>query len=111
MEQSNHTRMNEILQSMDGISRANAPAFLATRVRARLQQTEQPVLSIWDRTANWLARPGVFATALVLILAVNAGFLWIKLPAEPTTYNAATTNAEEESDAFAVSDSNSPLLP
>lgn len=111
MEKSNQSRMNEILQSLDGISRAEAPAFLATRVRARLQDVDPKSLSIWDRTGNWLTRPGVFASLLVVILAVNAGLVWSKLPAEPSNYTVGTNAAEEETDAFAVSDSNSPLLP
>lgn len=111
MKQPDHTRTKQILHSLDELKQADAPAFLATRLRARLHEQATPSVSIWDRAGNWLARPGVFATVLVLILAVNAGFLWKELPTEPSATNAIPIHADEETDAFAVSDSNSPLLP
>lgn len=105
-------RIEQILQSIDGLPRADAPTYLATRLRARLLNPEATRLSGWEHWAAWLSRPGVLASVLVLVTALNAGLLWWKLPAEPTAYTTTTPSLpEEESDAYAISDSNSPLEP
>ena len=111
MDEQQQPRINRILQSLDDLAKPDAPPFLATRVRAQLQRLSDSNDSVWERIGNWLARPGVFAAVLVIILAVNAGLLWQAIPNQPNTYQTATSTAEEDTDAFAVSDSNSPLLP
>jgi hypothetical protein len=63
MEQHNDTPSpEEILQSIEGIQRAEAPAFFYTRLMGRMQE---PVTA----GAVWLKRP-VFAFATLLLLLV-----------------------------------------
>jgi Na+/proline symporter len=60
-------KVNEALESLDGMQRASANPFLFTRVWQRVSADNNP----WERVASFLARP-VFAVAvLVFFLSVN----------------------------------------
>lgn len=61
--------MDEILESLDGVTRAEAPGFFYTRLKARMLAEEKPVS---QKQQNWLLRPAfaLGVTALLIILNV-----------------------------------------
>lgn len=70
MEQKDHIDklVNETLDSLDGLSRAKANAFLFTRVQARLKQSR----SGWEQLTAYVSRPAFALAMLVMVLFTNA---------------------------------------
>lgn len=85
-------KVQQALESLDGVKRAEANPFLYTRVMARLQQQK----SQWEKIARFIARP-VFALAIVILALLING--WVAYQAErkemAKTNHAVETTAEE----------------
>lgn len=62
---------DQVLESLDGMQRAQANPFLFTRVMARLEAETNG----WERVAGWLSKPAFAFSAVVLFMAVNASVL------------------------------------
>ena len=71
--------IGEILNSFDGIKRAEAPAFLYTKIRARL--TRQRSSGI-ENTTNLISNPVVVFSLLLLILLIDSAVLQFRLKDE-----------------------------
>ena len=67
------------LNSFDGASRAEAPAFFYTRLIARMESAN---VSIWTRWAGILARPAVSLGILFIFLLMNGYLILNNLPKE-----------------------------
>src|SRR3954462_13556809 len=83
-------RMEEILQSLDGMSKAAPQPWFYTRVKARLQGEEK---TGWTAIGSFLARPAVAISGLCLILIINA----VLLLEEDGGSAVATNTAQQES--------------
>ncbi|MBC6490720.1 hypothetical protein ACFSQD_16855 [Flavihumibacter stibioxidans] len=70
MKQTDHMSnpADEIINSLDGITRASAGPHLYTRIRARLEEDR----SVWAGIAAFLSRPAVAFSLVLLLLAANA---------------------------------------
>lgn len=79
--------VQDALNSLEGIQRAEANPFLNTRIMAKIQAKKRPATN-WDIAAKWIARP-VFA-ALIIIALLLANFAVI------STTNAKKLQAKEE---------------
>ena len=66
-------KVQETLESLDGISRAEPRPFFYTRLTARLQQD---VPSVWESIGAFISRPAVAIATLCIILALNAFILF-----------------------------------
>lgn len=64
-------KIDEILSSLDHCSRAEAPDFFYTRLKARMEKSAQAPAS---RT-NWVLRPAYAITAAIAVLVLNAFIL------------------------------------
>ena len=69
-EENNGKRVDEILESLDGLSRASANPHLYTRILGRLQE-DRPA---WAGIASFLSRPMVAFSLVFMLVAANA---WI----------------------------------
>jgi hypothetical protein len=69
MENKGNNRIEEILGSLDGLSRASAPNFFYTRLRARMEKKEN------SPQRSWVLRPAYSFAALILILLINAAVI------------------------------------
>lgn len=98
MKRSEHN-IDEILGSLDGITRAEARPFMHTRVLARLQ--EDDVKSGWGRTVAFIARPVVAFTCLAAIIATNVFFV---INTEKSDSESVTNNAPSVSEEFLQND-------
>ncbi len=65
-------RMEETLNSLDGIQRAEPQPFFYTRLIGRLQRNEK---TVWVTMGSFLARPVVAVAGLCFILVLNAFIL------------------------------------
>lgn len=81
-------KINNILDSLDGIKQAGARPFMYTRVMARMQQDD--VKSVWGRIVAFIARPVVACACLTTIIATNIYFV---INAEKETEMASGSSA------------------
>lgn len=61
------SKAEKILNSLDGITRAQARPYMYTRVMARLQEEN----SFWGRTTGFLTRPVIAFACLSAVILVN----------------------------------------
>lgn len=71
-EENSGKRVDEILESLNGITRASANPHLYTRILGRLQEDR----SAWAGIASFLSRPMVAFSLVLMLVAANA---WIIL--------------------------------
>ena len=60
--------IEEALNSVDNIKRAEVKPFLLTRINARMSKGAE---SIWEKTGWFITRPAVAFTGLCMILLIN----------------------------------------
>jgi len=66
-------KVQETLESLDGIHRAEPKPFFYTRLTARLQKD---VPSVWESIGALISKPAVAIATLCIILALNAFILF-----------------------------------
>ena len=66
--------VQQALDSLHGLQRAEANPFLHTRVMARLNARKRPVTG-WDIAARWIARPAFAVAIVVTVLLANFAVL------------------------------------
>ena len=66
-EESIHRKIDEAMQSLDGINRATPRPFLFTRLEARMQNEK----NIWIRVSSFVARPVVAFVCVCFVLIIN----------------------------------------
>ena len=71
--QSHIEKVNEILESLDGIKRAEPRPYFYTRLTARLQQKEK---TLWETIGYYLSKPVLVAICLSFVLVFNAFILF-----------------------------------
>lgn len=62
-------KVEEVLESLDGIGRAEVPAFFYTRLMSRFN----PEKTLWERIAGLISKPAVFAGLLAFVILLNSG--------------------------------------
>jgi hypothetical protein len=63
-----HKKIDEVMNSMDGINKASPRPFLFTRLEARMQAEK----NIWVKLASFVVRPVVAFTCICFVLIINA---------------------------------------
>ncbi len=84
--------VEETLESLNGIQRAEPTPFFFTRLQARMAREEK---NIWERVASLLSKPAVAFASLLLILSFNAFFL----------FNTGSTTSPGTNSSFSQSSS------
>jgi hypothetical protein len=74
-------RIDETLNSLDGIQRAEPQPFFYTRLIGRLQGEQK---NVWEKMGSFLSRPVVVIAGLVIILVMNAFILLQQAPGSPS---------------------------
>ena len=65
--------IEQTLQCLDGVKRAEANPFLFTRIQARMNKRS----SRWEeRTFSFISKPAIAVAIVVLVMAVNGWALW-----------------------------------
>lgn len=62
-------KVDQSLESLEGISRATPAPYLLTRINARLLKETQP--NFWSRAGAFLSRPVTAVCGLTLFLIIN----------------------------------------
>jgi hypothetical protein len=71
MNKEQNKKVEDILGSLDGVSKAVAPDFFYTRLKARMEKGFEPVGS-----KSWALRPVYAMAALVVVVLVNAAVIF-----------------------------------
>lgn len=66
-------KVDEIMQSMDGIKRAAPRPFLFTRLEARMQNER----NVWNKLTSFVARPIVAFACICFVLIINAMVIFL----------------------------------
>jgi hypothetical protein len=96
-------RVDEALESLNAIKRAEPTPFFYTRLRARMEKEQK---NAWERLAALLAKPAVATMSLVLILAINAFFL-VRSNESPNTTSSGPLQGNSISEDYFTIASNS----
>jgi hypothetical protein len=70
MNTENNNKIEDILNSLDGVQRATAPDFFYTRLKARMENNILP-----PTARPWILRPIYALGALAVVLLVNAAVI------------------------------------
>jgi hypothetical protein len=68
IDSNNDSRIDAVLNSLDGIQRAKAPGFMYTRLKGRMEQE----FDQGGPLGRWLTRPVLALTIAAVILIINA---------------------------------------
>jgi len=85
-------KINDALESLDGIHRAEPAPWFFARVKARLEREKH---NIWETTGSYMARPAIAVAGLLFILCINAFILFQKDTTESAP-SYTVQNTEEE---------------
>jgi hypothetical protein len=96
-------KVNETLDSLEGIQRVEPGSFFFTRVMARLEREER---NIWELTGSFISRPAVAIAGLFLILCINAFILFERSPATIDQSSLAIQAVPVEEYALTADNSN-----
>lgn len=84
-------RVEETLNSLDGIQRAEPQPWFFSRVKGRLIQEEK---TAWGMVSSFLARPVIAIAGLCLILILNGFFLFNQEKESPSVANDLPLDSE-----------------
>ena len=59
--------IEQTLQCLDGVKRAEANPFLFTRIKARMAKKE----NAWERTFSFISKPAIAMAIVLLVMVVN----------------------------------------
>lgn len=85
-------KINEILNSLNGIQRAEARPYMYTRVMARMEEER----SIWSHISSFIAKPVIAFSCLAAVIGTNLYFVLNKDNEEDTTVAASSTEVQED---------------
>lgn len=104
MKQRNDTekRVEETLNSLDGIQRAEPQPWLFSRVKARLMQEEK---TGWGMVGSFLARPAIAIAGLCFILLMNGFLLFNQDKESPSTIFTSQSEQPLDSESLVASSS------
>jgi len=70
--------IEQTLETLNGVKRAEANPYLFTRIKARMNRKS----GVWDRTFSFVSKPLVALAVLALVMAMNG---WSYFGSAPTT--------------------------
>ena len=93
-KQNMEKKVEEALNSLDGMERATPGPFFFTRVQARLQREDG---SAWDQTLSFITRPAVALAGLCLVVLLNAAAFYL----QPGAGNTIAVNGNPGEPSYA----------
>jgi len=72
----NNKRVEEIMNSLDGLQPAKTSPYLYTKIISRLNQQDSP----WKTIASFLSRPAIAIGLSILLLLMNTGIILYNKP-------------------------------
>lgn len=84
--------INEALNSLDGVTRAQPGPYLFTRIQARINKTNE---NSWERALGFIARPMVAFAGLALVIGINITVIAVNGFNEKNVITEQSTSADE----------------
>ena len=86
--------IEESLNSMDDVKRAEPKPFLFTRINARMNKGME---SVWEKAGWFITRPAVALAVVCLVLIINAtAIFYNKAETQVATTDVAVQNTADE---------------
>ena len=86
--------IEESLNSMDDVKRAEPKPFLFTRINARMNKGTE---SVWEKAGWFITRPAVALAVICLVLIINAtAIFYNKAETQVATTDVAIQNTADE---------------
>ena len=86
--------IEESLNSMDDVKRAEPKPFLFTRINARMNKGTE---SVWEKAGWFITRPAVALAVVCLVLIINAtAIFYNKAETQVATTDVAVQNTVDE---------------
>jgi hypothetical protein len=79
---------DQVMNSLDGVQRAETQPFFYTRLMARMEGAE---MNGWNRWMAFLSRPAVSLALLLVFLMINGYLIFSRLESQPEM-TAATSD-------------------
>ena len=77
-------KVEEALNSLDGIQPASIQPFFYTRLQARLDQTR----GVWENISSFISRPAMMLTTVCLVILLNLAVLYKNYASAATVSSA-----------------------
>ena len=106
IESNNDSRIDAVLNSLEGMQRAKAPDFMYTRLKGRMEQE----FDQGGPLGRWLTRPVLALTIAAIILIINATTvlkMWESNTAPGNVESGAIVAAEYPAGVYPVYNENS----
>jgi hypothetical protein len=87
------TKVEEAMQSLEGLKRATPGPFFFTRVQARLSKPEQ---STWEMITAFVARPVIAVSVVCFVLLLNATVIFKQAETTPVVKEQQDISLAEE---------------
>ncbi len=71
-DNNNEQKINEILESIDGMQTASPGPFFFTRLQQKLQSAKA---GTWELIGSWISRPAIAFSSLILVIILNIAVL------------------------------------
>ena len=97
-------KVEETLESLNGIQRAEPQPFFYTRLIGRLQREER---GIWETIGSFLSRPVVAIVSLCLILILNVFILTRPESTQSASSSVVTSDLTSPDSEYILASSNS----
>lgn len=91
--------IDEALNSVDDIRRAEPRPFLLTRIQAK---RNSGVESAWEKAGWFIARPAVAFAGLCMIIAINAMVIMFNRPSGSATVSEQPAQAQTDEFSYTV---------
>ena len=91
-------RVEEVLNSLDGIRRAQPRPWFFSRIQARLGREEAEEKTVWGALGSFLSKPAVAIASLCMIILLN-GFLLLNRPTKISSTVIAAQSEQTASDS------------
>jgi hypothetical protein len=96
----NQDRIDEVMDSLDGIQPAMPRPFLYTRIMARMERTRKDP---WVRTWDFLTRPAVSLAIVFSLMIINLYILFQRSTSQPELKDEPTANLSNDYESQFVS--------
>jgi len=87
--------VEEALNSVNDVTRAEAKPYLLTRIHARMNREKE---SFWEKAGWFIGRPAVAFTGLFMVILFNAVVIMSNKPSDSA--NIAEQTAQTQTDEF-----------
>jgi len=91
-------KVEDVLNSLDGISRAEPQPWLFSRIKARLSREDAEERTVWGALGSFLSKPAVAIASLCVIMLFN-GVLLLNRPTKISSTVIASQSEQSASDS------------